>query len=350
MELSFTLELSKKTGCADFSVNNRPTMKLRIILCSCLLFSILHLDINCQQLQSWSAIYENGYVFNPALTAKWGFTEVSLSHRQDWSGFDNAPRTQFVGFQSPIAKDSTNLSIGGYILQDKVGPYRTIQAAGIVSYQIKPQLFSKESDVLAFGVKVGAKRNSFLPDNVTAYDGTDEDPLIVGGTSNGLHPSVDVGLYYSSISTVDSISATLPSHFYFGLAVRELLLQNNVSLPFGIAKSVPHFNLHGGYRHVPLEKTYFFEHTLFIDYALSKAWLASYNFRFEQMNKYWLSAGGASNGEVFWQAGVIVNRLSPLGWLVKDGALRIGAKGNYYLGQLGNYSGVGFEVYLAYQF
>lgn len=85
-----------------------------------------------------------------------------------------------------------------------------------------------------------------------------------------------------------------------------------------------------------------------VSYAFSSVVNVMANIRYEEQNKYWGAIGAVTNGEVFAQVGLIFNDQSALGWLVKDGVLRIGTKVDYSLGSLGQFAGIGYEAFVAY--
>lgn len=328
-------------------------MKFRILFFPGLfiVMSFLSKSLVGQQLQSWSSFYENGFIHNPALTARWNFAEASISHRQNWTGFENAPEYTLLAFQYPFLRKITRVTVGAFVEQDEVGPYSSESVCATYTYKLRPKLFNQSKDVLSFGLKTGLRRHSFNPGKVLAFDGFEGDPLIPNMTSSNLDPTIDIGVFYNSINDYDPRNVMLKSHFFFGIAIRDLINSNRIIVPAGVVSAVPHISFHGGYRYAPKRQRHYFEHNYLVDYAFNKAWLAMYNFRFERLDKYWLSAGGVSNGEVFLQAGVIVSGWDNLRWLLsKSGALRIGAKANYNFFQFGNYAGVGFEAYVAYQF
>ena len=55
-----------------------------------------------QQIANWSSFYENGFIWNPAMTAKWNAMDVSLTHQEMWTGFDGAPKYSTLSFQYPF--------------------------------------------------------------------------------------------------------------------------------------------------------------------------------------------------------------------------------------------------------
>ena len=306
-----------------------------------------------QHLQSWSSFYENGFIYNPALTARWSSLEVSFGHRQTWSGFDNAPEYSFVGVQYPFLRAQTRVSMGAHIEQDKVGPFTSQSIAGTYTYKIRPRFLGKSDDVLSFGVKVGAAMYNFDPTSATTFDGLEIDPLIPALTTSSIHPTLDIGFFYNSISNRQRRSIDDKGHYFFGLSVRDLMSRNKIVNLAGVIQSSPHLSVHGGYRTRALgqDRNRYFEHNYLVDYTFTRAWLLMYNLRFELKDKYWLSGGGVTNGEVFAQAGLIISGydyLTPI--LSRSGTLRIGGKVNYNVFALRNFAGVGFELFVAYQF
>jgi len=92
-----------------------------------------------QQLPNWSSFYDNGFIWNPALTGKHNNTEFTALQRQDWRGFDNAPMTTGLGFQLPFVQEQTKSIIGGYLIKDKVGPFNCYEAVGSYAYKVSPK-------------------------------------------------------------------------------------------------------------------------------------------------------------------------------------------------------------------
>ncbi len=321
-----------------------------------LLFLALHLD--AQQLASWSSFYENGFIWNPALTAKWNAMETSVTHRQDWTGFDDAPEYSTIAFQYPFISPSKNRSsVGAYLEQDQVGPFKKIGMAATYAYAFSPQLMGKRDDVLTLGIKASFGRYDYDPSSLVAFDAVRDQlitPDIIGEAS--ISPNLGVGVFYNSVS---DFYALQKSHYYAGLAINQLVPIKAITLkyetgdflPLGDIISGPHASLHFGYRHIPFRRAqHYVEPNLMIVYAFSKAIHAMANVRYEKFNKYWASVGGATNGEVFLQTGLIFDKNSFLRSLVKEGALRLGIKMDYQLGNFGNYAGVGYEFYGAYVF
>ncbi len=296
-----------------------------------------------QQIANWSSYYENGFIWNPALTAKWSSTEVSLTHAQEWVGFAGAPQYSSLGLQVPIVKYGkvVRSSIGGFIDYDNAGPLSKLSLNLTYGYHFSPQLFGYNEDYLSIGFGVQAGRYRFDPSDLTAYDGIIGDPNLKDASSASIKPNATIGIFYKS-----SGSYEMQSHFYFGLTGNQLFpgrIFNERDL-----RTSPHATAHFGCRKVNQGSTSFIEPNLMVMYAFKKAIHAMASIRYEIDRKFWLAGGGATNGEIFLQTGVIMDESSFLSSLVGDGMIRVGIKGDYMISKLGSESGLGYEGYIAY--
>ena len=306
-------------------------------------------NVVAQQSSSWSSFYENGFIWNPALTARWNTMETSVTTRQEWIGFEGAPQQATVGYQYPFVpssytsnKNYNSVSAGGYLEYDAVGPFSKYGLTGTYAYRIRPKLFGNGKDVLTFGAKLSFNQYRFTNKDVVTFSGELNPDLIPDQT--GFIPDVGAGIYYVTESDLKINN----SHYYIGLALNNLLpLQVNTG-PLGSYTQVPQASMHGGYRYYPHRKTYFYEPSIFVNYAFTRAVNVMGTMRFEMVDRFWVSMGLVSNQEVFGQIGFIFNNASLLGPIIKDGILRIGVKSDYNFGPFRNFSGIGAEAYIAY--
>lgn len=311
-----------------------------------ILYLLLLYDVvYTQQSASWSSFYENGFIWNPALTARWNTWEASTTYRKDWVGFDGAPESGTLGFQYPLVKQFTKVAFGAFLEYDRVGPIQNIGAAATYCYKIRPRLFGKRDDVLTFGIKGGIYQFQFNPAQLTFFT-PPEGNINNLPVSGSIIPDFAGGIFYVSVSDFYSFK----SHYYAGISANRVLpLQFNAFVNENISNTM-HINLHGGYRYFPFRGPYYLEPGLFVNYSLTKAIHAMAHCRFELVDKFWIAAGAASSADAFAQAGVILGPKSFMKPIVKDGTMRIGIKTNYTLSQLGREGGMGYEFYMAYLF
>jgi len=210
-------------------------------------------------------------------------------------------------------------------------------------------LFGNKDDVLGFGILARVNQFSFQPTKLTFFENPgSQSSTIVSDVDAGIKPNMSVGLFYISVSDFYRFE----SHFYFGASVNQLMSGKNINLGRGSINSDLHFSVHGGFRHFPFRANYYFEPNLLINITSNGQVNAMAGLRYEKEYKYWLSGGLVSNGEIFAQAGVILDEDSFARNILNDGVLRIGVKMDYGLNVLGigRFAGVGYEIYLAYLF
>jgi len=309
-------------------------------------FIFLSVASHAQQNQSWSSFYEVGFLWNPALTARWNTWEVSALVRKEWTDFENSPESGNISFQYPVIKRRTVLSFGGYVDYDKVGPFTQGTMAGTIAYKIRPRLFENRDDVLSLGGNVSIQNRRFDPTSAKAFDGIEGDRNLIIQESNAFSPSLSLGAYYVSVSDFYSFK----SHYYFGLSGNQLIPSKLDVNGVGDIIGATNLTAHAGYRHFPKRSPYYVEPNIFVNYSFTKAINVMANLRYERVNRYWFSVGAVSSGELFGQIGFIFNDRSFLGSLVKDGILRIGTRIDYQIAGVGQFAGMGYSAYVAYLF
>lgn len=300
-----------------------------------------------QQIANWSSFYENGFIWNPAMTAKWNAMDVSLTHQEMWTGFDGAPKYSTLSFQYPFYKygRSTGAGLGALVDIDKVGPFSKVGAGLTYSFRFEPQLFGNHDDLLSLGIGAKASKYTYTPGELITYDGLSTDPNLREGIDGKIKPDFSVGIYYMSAPA----GYSLQSHYYAGFSVLQTIPSRIFSMPD--LHTQYHMTLHLGYRHFASRRAEnFIEPNIMIIRSGSNNLHAMGGIRFEQINRFWLAGGGATSGELFLQTGVILDSDSFLGKFVQDGNIRIGVKADYTLGQLAQYGGVGYEAFFNYHF
>lgn len=323
-------------------ITTRPCICLLILI-----FIMCSKDSEGQQAPVWSSFYENGFIWNPALTARWNFWELSATTRQEWSGFEGAPRYQTIGFQYPFIKRFTKNTLGAYLDQDQVGPYKATGVGLNYTYKIYPNIFGNRNGVLTFGLSGRINQMRFDPSGLVGFDGLDQETGFTLNDRTFLKPNANFGVFYNSVKDFYSFE----EHYYFGISLNNLIPNSNEFSQILAWQFVPHINIHGGMRiKGSIRSDSYFEPSIMISMASTKAINVMGHIRYEKEQKYWGAVGLVSNGEFFVQAGVIFNDQSVLGWLVNDGILRLGTKVDYFINPLRQFSGFGYEAYISYAF
>jgi type IX secretion system PorP/SprF family membrane protein len=314
------------------------------------------LPLDGQQLASWSSFHETGFVWNPAMTARYTQWEFSGTHRQEWLGFDDAPQVSTVSFQMPFYQNVNISSAGAYLERDQVGPFENYSFGISYAFKFSPKLQRRGiQDELSIGFSLKGSRYQFNRNILTFFDGNENTIAnSLDDTYQSIVPNLSLGVFYSSRNAFQNYNKS----FYFaGVSVNQLapLKAVSIKLPGDNIETwdirlQPHLLTNVGYRYYPFRAKAFIETNIMSLYSLSNSLHALASCRYEWENSWWLSGGGVTNGEFFVQTGVIFGPKSKLKKIVKDGALRIGVKGDFHAGKLSLYSRTGYEVYLAYTF
>ncbi len=303
-------------------------------------------NLQSQQLANISSFYDNGFLWNPALTGRNNSFEVSATHEQEWVGFDDAPKYSTISLQYPFYKyaKSTQSSIGVSVDLDNIGPLQKIGFNGTYSYRFKPQLLGNKNDHLSIGFGVQIGKYQYDPSGLNGYDGLANDPTVSDEIKNSLSPNLNIGFNYIS-NTQYFNSKDL---YYFGLSINQAIPNRISSLP--LMHTALHSTLSAGYRfYIDKRTVSHIEPNIMAIYAFQKAFLAMFNVRYNVDDKWWLSVGIATNGEYFGQTGVILDEDSFIGGLLPGSQLLIGVKVDYTFGLFNAYRGVGYEGMVSFR-
>lgn len=217
-------------------------MKLRLFVAS-VLFSIS--TANAQQKPIYTQYILNNYIINPAITGIENYTDIKISHRQQWSGIDGAPVTTYVSIQAPLDKKEyrTNITsfdipgenprghsfveqytaaeghhgVGGIVMTDKTG---YINRWGVyATYAYHKGLTPKTT--LSAGFLAGLNSVNVDASKIRLADPGSYDPALANINSNvsKLRPEFGAGLWLYSAEYFAGISVLniVPGKLKFGV-------------------------------------------------------------------------------------------------------------------------------------
>ena len=200
------------------------TLILVIVMCVCFTTNTL-----AQQDPHYTQYMYNTMSVNPAYAGSRGHTTITALGRTQWVGFDGAPDTQTLSYDSPIG--FRGLGLGIILVNDKLGPSHETYLDGNVSYTIE----TGEDGNLAFGLKLGGRLLNI--DWSLGEIDNDNDLSFANNVNNKFLPTVGAGVYYYE------------SNWYLGLSVPNFLRQEHFdgALQIGeLAVERMHFFLIGG--------------------------------------------------------------------------------------------------------
>jgi len=188
------------------SSDMKPYSSIVLILAMCI-FMIR--NTQAQQDPQYTQYMYNTMSVNPAYVGSKGHGVLTALGRTQWVGFEGAPDTQTLSYDTPVG--FRGLGLGFNLVNDKIGPSHELYLDANVSYTIE----TSEEGNLAFGLKLGGR----LLNIDWSIGRTQEEGDALFGTENNIVnkflPTVGAGIYYHK------------PKWYVGLSVPNFLNQEH---------------------------------------------------------------------------------------------------------------------------
>ena len=195
------------------------------------------LNGKAQQLPLYSQYLFNDYAYNPAVAGTEPFYDVKSSHRYQWVGLTDAPRTYTLSMHGPTKNQ--RMGIGGLLYTDHVGPTRR------TGFQLSYAYHMNVTDdiLLSLALSGGVLEWKLDGHKITLADPSDQ--VIVDGIMRTIVPDAKFGFYMYH------------DKWFFGGAAPNLL-RSRLSFAnaqnTGLSRLENHFFLHGGYYYQPTDE------------------------------------------------------------------------------------------------
>lgn len=173
---------------------------MRLIL-KLLIFPLLFLfsaNLQAQQDSQYTQYMYNTVVVNPAYAGSRGAMSVFGMHRNQWVGFDGAPKTNAFSIHTPFA--NSNIGAGLSFVNDQIGPTAENTITAAISYKLKVS----EKFSLNFGLNTSATFFNFYANKLNPKDAADS---TLENFKNSISPNLGIGFYLHSDKTYFGISA-----------------------------------------------------------------------------------------------------------------------------------------------
>ena len=162
-------------------------------------------DSQSQQIVQYSNYLENAFYLNPSVSYL-GKNSLNLIYRNQWRGFEGAPKTTFLSYQSSLAhskdvKSSSFSNFGGFIQNENIGAFRSFKFNFSYSYSF---LLSSNWR-LSFGSFLGFQQLGLDVTSMNLFDSND--PIIGVSNYSFLFPDFSMGLTLSNNNNFFGISA-----------------------------------------------------------------------------------------------------------------------------------------------
>ncbi len=223
--------------------------------------------VAAQQRSHYTQYILNNYILNPALSGIENYTDVKLSARDQWVGFNGAPRTFYATIQGPIGKKDYKTSatsfnipgqnprgnaywenytasephhgIGFTVLNDKTGNFNRFTTYATYAYHIGLNATTNLSAGFSAGITVvGLNADG----KIDFGAGSPSDPALGNATGelNKVKPDLGAGLWLYS------------ADYFIGLSAQQIIPQKLEFVDDATFKTkgklIPHVFLTGGYR------------------------------------------------------------------------------------------------------
>ena len=183
-----------------------------------------------QQDAQFSQYMFNTLVINPAYAGYRETKNISLLHRDQWTGFEGAPKTQSLIADAAFGVDK-KIGLGFSLVNDKAGLQRQTSAHANYAYRIP----EGEDARLALGISIGVGQITLNSADALVQDETDEN---FANKQTYFVPDARAGVHYSN------------SKFYAGLSATNLISNSINYQQVGkntIARQGRHYFLTAGY-------------------------------------------------------------------------------------------------------
>lgn len=272
-----------------------------------------------QQVQQFTQYRLSGFAFNPAFAGSDDLFNVMATHRTQWSGIDDAPRTYFLGLHAPSA--NRKMGFGGTVFTDVAGPTRRTGVQGAYSYRLKVN----DNSEVALGVSFGITQFAIDGTQITLREQNDQ--ALMNMMQSEIKPDASFGaLWYSD-------------RFFVGLSATQLL-NNELTLFQGDTEGrmAIHYFLTGGYR-FSVSEMFDIEPFALIKYVSPLEPQADISARAIYNGNLWLGATYRTSDAAAVFAGYEIMDYLTLGYSI-----------DFTTSELRNYSNGTHEIYLGVRF
>lgn len=153
-----------------------------------------------QQNPQYTQYLQNPFVINPAMTGLEDYLDITAAHRNQWTGFEGAPRTFTFSANTPLdflkgqltnGRERKRIGLGLFLTSDQTGPINRSSFYGSYAYHLKLD----KTWYISFGTFIGATQFRF--DENEAVLVQDSNDILVRDFSN-MQFDMSVGIYLYS--------------------------------------------------------------------------------------------------------------------------------------------------------
>jgi type IX secretion system PorP/SprF family membrane protein len=256
----------------------------------------------------------NGFLINPAIAGRDGYTSVNVTVREQWMGMNDAPSTYAASFQTRILKNSFILKstevkkkivkptrggrvgVGGYLFSDYNGIIR--RSGGQLTYAYHIPLGETEGvpNDLSFGLAFTAYQYAINTDGAIYNH---DDPFLNAYDRSVFIPDFNFGTCFTT------------TKYYVGFALSNMFKGSLMLSDTGSVarRELGHYYLTGGV-HIPINSYWKLEPSAFIKSSdmFFRAIQADITTRVYYRDDYWLGLSYRTNDAIIAMLGFRYDR------------------------------------------
>lgn len=144
-------------------------------------------QVMAQQVPMYTQYMLNDYVVNPAIAGTRDYFDGKYTHRNQWVGIEDAPRTSVLSVNGPLK--TRNMGMGGLFINDRNG--HVTNRGFYVSYSYVAKL--SEEAKISFGLNMGGLNYIFDGTKIILEDAGDE--VMSQGVQSSTVPDATFGFH-----------------------------------------------------------------------------------------------------------------------------------------------------------
>ncbi len=176
-----------------------------------------------QQVPMYSQYIMNGFLVNPSIAGRDGYTTVNLTVREQWVGMQDAPSTYAASFQTRLLRNSyiskstavkkklikptkgSRVGLGGYLFSDYNGIMRRTGGEIVYAYHIPLGFTNSVRNSLSLGLAFTAYQYA-INTNGAIYN--HDDPLLLTYDRSVFIPDFNFGASFTTVKYYIGFSMT----------------------------------------------------------------------------------------------------------------------------------------------
>jgi len=263
----------------------------------------------------------NALVINPAFAGCNEALSATISYRNQWVGFEDAPKNYTFSVHAPVHDDK--IGLGLMVMKNSIGINRETNI--IANYAYRMKLFTGK---LALGFGIGATITNTAWNDLTAAD--PGDMQLLDNPVSAVLPNFSMGAFYFTQKYFIGVSTPLFLSHELDQSTGKYKIENDFSNYNYFFAGGYKFGINPGFKIVP---------SLLIKYHPNHPIQIDYNVLFNLNDKFWLGAGYRSK-----------NILVAVMQCQLNYQIRMAYSYDYEFGRIGKYTNSSHEIVLNYIF